>query len=195
MLFRLKEFLVPSGRHVLIEGASGTGKTTLLHLIGGLMAPSEGSIQVGDFQFQNKTEHELCHFRRNHIGLVFQRLNLIEHLSLQENVSLSIIDPKNRSEKIDLALKRVGLADRKSDLCSYLSQGEQQRAAVARVLAANPPVILADEPTSSLDEKNAMFVISALKEAAGNRTLVIVSHDQRLRPHFDQVLQFEEMIR
>ena len=159
------------------------------------MAPSEGKIQVGDFHFQNKSEQELCAFRRQHIGLVFQRLNLIEHLSLQENVSLSLIDSQNSEEKIDQALQRVGLADRKEDLCSYLSQGEQQRVAVARVLAAHPPVILADEPTSSLDEKNALFVISALKEAAKNRTLVIVSHDQRIRPLFDQVLQFEEMIR
>lgn len=193
-LFHLPELTLADGEHCLIEGASGTGKTTLLHLIAGLLAPKQGSIRVGDFDFKSRTETELCRFRRENIGLVFQRLNLVEHLSLAENVSLSLPAMAESNGKIESALKRVGLFERRRDLCSYLSQGEQQRVAVARVLAAAPPVILADEPTSSLDEKNALFVTEALREAARGKTLVIVSHDQRIRSLFRKVLQFEDLI-
>jgi putative ABC transport system ATP-binding protein len=173
---------------VLVEGESGKGKTTLLHLIAGLLRPESGSVKIGDFDFVGKSEHDLAEFRRRHLGLVFQKLNLIDHLTAAENVALA------GGADVDKALDRVGMLKRKDEWVNHMSQGEQQRVAVARVLAAKPALTLADEPTSSLDEKNATFVIKALQEAAAGKTLIVVSHDHRIRPFFKQILRFEELI-
>ena len=173
---------------MLVEGESGKGKTTLLHLIAGLLRPEAGSVKVGQFDFTGKSENEMAEYRRQNLGLVFQKLNLIDHLTAAENVALG------GGADVDKALDRVGMLKCKTDLVNYLSQGEQQRVAVARVLAAQPALTLADEPTSSLDEKNATFVIEALQEASAGKTLIVVSHDHRIRPFFKHILRFEDLI-
>jgi len=184
-----------SGSHLLLEGPSGCGKTTFLHLLAGLLPPQKGQIKIGDFLLSQKTDAERGRFRRQNIGLVFQKLNLLDHLSIEENILLGAKPHHAQVGQNKSILSRLGLEGKGPQLCASLSQGEQQRVAVARVLAARPDLILADEPTSSLDEKNARFVIEALQEAAQGKTLIVVSHDQRIRPLFKQVVNFADVIR
>lgn len=189
-LFKLSKFDVESGQKILIEGQSGRGKTTLLHLIAGLFHPSEGSVALGPHQLNDMGDEERCRFRRANVGLIFQKLNLIEHLTPLENVMLSGGDGA-RAEK---ALRSVGLENRAQKRSSVLSLGEQQRVAVARVLAADPAIILADEPTSSLDSGNAANVMELLFEAAQGKTMIVVSHDQRIERKFNSVVQFDQLV-
>jgi putative ABC transport system ATP-binding protein len=193
-LFKLKRLEISSGSKLLIHGASGKGKTTLLHLIAGLLLPRSGKVTLGQHQLHALRDEARARIRMRHIGFVFQKLNLIDYLTSEENIRLSLSG--NDDDAILAALKQVGMADRARELCVKLSLGEQQRVAVARVLAARPSVILADEPTSSLDAKNANAVMDALFAAAGtSSTLVVVSHDERLRSRFDRSIQFEDLVR
>lgn len=192
-LFAVDDLRVPRGTHLLIQGESGTGKTTFLHLIAGLLAPSEGLVSFGPTRLDSLTDDEKCDLRRDKIGVIFQKLNLLDHLTVDENVSL----PLRRADPqiVESALAHVNLKERGRERCAHLSLGEQQRVAVARVLAQRPEILLADEPTSSLDEKNSDFVIRSLIEASAGKTLIVVSHDRRLRSHFGEVLHFEEFAR
>lgn len=190
-LFQIDRFAVPHGSHLLIQGESGCGKTTLLHLMAGLFIPSEGAVTVGESRIDRLTDSDRCDLRRDHIGVIFQKLNLLDHLTVSENVGLSLRVPNTAA--VDAAVERVNLRGRGGERSAHLSLGEQQRIAVARVLAQNPEIVLADEPTSSLDETNARFAIEALKESARGKTLVIVSHDHRIAAMFDRVLGFAEI--
>jgi putative ABC transport system ATP-binding protein len=192
-LFKINHLAIPYGSHVLIQGESGRGKTTFLHLLAGLFSPSEGYVEIGQQRMDSLDDDERCAFRLQKIGVIFQRLNLLDHLTVAENVVLAL--PENRdaaNSRVRNAIERVNLAGRENDRCSYLSQGEQQRVAVARVLAQAPEIILADEPTSSLDQKNADFVIDALISAAKGKTLIVVSHDHRIAKKFQRVIAFED---
>lgn len=191
-LFHLPEFEVESGHKVLIEGESGKGKTTLLHLIAGLFYPAEGEVLLGEQRLNSLSDEERCHFRRANVGIIFQKLNLIEHLTALENVCLAL--GSLGTARAQAALKAVGLKDHMHERSSVLSLGEQQRVAVARVLASDAKIILADEPTSSLDEKNAANVMDLLFEAAKHKTLVVVSHDHRIEKKFNTVVKFENMV-
>lgn len=186
-LFAIPNLKIPAGQKVLIHGPSGLGKTTLLHLLAGLFLADEGEVQVGDFEWGAMSDSDRCVARRKHFGVVFQRLNLLEHLTVEENVELATKDPK----QIAISLQHVGLSELKARRASLLSLGEQQRVAVARVLASKPSIILADEPTSSLDQANATAVMNALFAASQQGTLIVVSHDERIRSRFDQVLPLE----
>jgi len=190
-LFKIPLFKIRSGEKLLIQGPSGRGKTTLLHLIGGLLQPDLGQITVGGKNLRSLSDTELSQWRRQDIGFVFQKLNLIEHLTTLENLKLSSI--KEDEELLSL-LKKVRLEDKASQWAGKLSLGEQQRLAVTRVLAQDPRLILADEPTSSLDEANAQNVIDLLLLASkGPKTLVVVSHDKRLHSFFDRVVDLEDI--
>jgi putative ABC transport system ATP-binding protein len=192
-LFRFDSLRVEAGERLAIVGPSGVGKTTLLEIIAGLLAPSAGRVHVGGRDLGLMDARERCLMRRRKIGVVFQRLNLIGYLTAGENVLLPL-PPGVASERVSLeAMQRLGIADKYEQRVARLSPGEQQRVAVARVLAGNYPLILADEPTSSLDERNADAVIDALFEAGRGGTLVVVSHDRRIRARFDRVLDFESM--
>lgn len=186
-LFAIPHMSISHGSHILIKGQSGCGKTTFLHLLAGLFSPNQGSVKIGEQDLQEMNDNDLCHFRRQNLGVIFQKLNILDHLTVAENVFLV-------SRNTDV-LNKVQLSDRKDDRCSYLSLGEQQRVAVARVLAQAPPIILADEPTSSLDQTNSEFVMKALKESAQGKTLIVVSHDERIEKYFDRVIDFKELSR
>lgn len=189
-LFRVPEFVVEPGERVLIEGSSGRGKTTFLHLLAGLFLPTEGVVEIGDQRTSQMSDNERCDLRRKSFGIVFQKLNLIEHLTALENVEIA--QPvKSQSEAL-AALRAVKLEDRAGDLAATLSLGEQQRVAVARVLAVRPAIILADEPTSSLDDENAEFVMKSLFEAAKGKSLVVVSHDHRVKKLFNRAQHFAD---
>lgn len=189
-LFSIAQFEIPHGSHVLIQGESGKGKTTLLHLVAGLFAPDRGSVHIGDAHLSAMDDAARCEWRRAHIGVIFQKLNLLDHLTVEENIFLS--SPPD-AKKARASADRLNLKDRYHDRCGVLSLGEQQRVAVARVLAQKPDVFLADEPTSSLDDKNASAVMESLKNAARDKTFVVVSHDHRIARFFDRVVRFEEI--
>lgn len=194
-LFRLASFDVESGHKVLIQGESGKGKTTLLHLIAGLFLPFAGQVRLGEHLLNEWSDEQRCHFRRTHIALIFQKLNLLEHLTVFENVQLALgLGAADDQARVAQALKAVGLGDRADARSSVLSLGEQQRVAVARALASDAEIILADEPTSSLDEKNAANVIDLLLSAAQHKTLIVVSHDHRIEKKFNKIVRFEQLV-
>ncbi|MEN0057612.1 MAG: ATP-binding cassette domain-containing protein [Bdellovibrio sp.] len=186
-LFVVQQLRIPYGSHILIQGESGSGKTTFLHMLAGLYSPDEGEVRMGEKVLGTLTESERCEFRRHHIGVIFQKLNILDHLTAAENVELSAMQGQ-------AALQRVNMSHKAAERCSHMSLGEQQRVAVARVLAQKASVILADEPTSSLDETNMQFVMRALKEEAQGKTLLVVSHDHRIAPFFDKIIRFDEMV-
>jgi ABC-type lipoprotein export system ATPase subunit len=190
-LFKFSQLAIPAGEKILIFGPSGSGKTSLLHLIGGLWKPTRGEVFCGGQNLSVMTDVELSHFRRNKLGFVFQKMNLLEHLTCGENLQLV---KNNLGENAENVLRKVGLSDKLHFRAGSLSLGEQQRLAVVRVLLQNPEVILADEPTSSLDEANAKKVMELLLETSKKKTLVVVSHDTRLQKYFDRSLNFAELI-
>jgi ABC-type antimicrobial peptide transport system, ATPase component len=192
-LFHIPRFELKQGTKLLIKGASGKGKTTFLHLLSGLFTPYEGRIQLGDWELTRMSDEERARFRRENIGIVFQKLNLIEHLTALENIELSLKDKKDFSRALS-ALKSVGLQERENDRTAVMSLGEQQRIAIARVLASDAKIVFADEPTSSLDEKNAFEVTELLISACKDKTLIVVSHDHRIEKYFDQIKDFAEVI-
>lgn len=194
LLFTIPELHLKSGSRALIQGPSGRGKTTLLHLMAGLMLPSAGQIRLGQTDFRNLKEAERSQFRRDHVGIIFQKLNLIPHLTTLENVLLGLhpkdADPQKALEALDL----VHLSGFARAFANDLSLGEQQRVAVARILVAKPTLILADEPTSSLDDDNSKAVIDSLLNVPSNTTVITVSHDHRLRDRFETIIDFEKLV-
>lgn len=190
-LFKFSHLSIPANEKVLIFGPSGSGKTSLLHLIGGLWKPTRGEVLCGGTNLAALSDDELSHFRRKKLGFVFQKMNLIEHMTCAENLELV---HNQRGEDADKVLQKVGLQEKLSVRAGSLSLGEQQRLAVVRVLLQNPQVILADEPTSSLDEANAKKVMELLLETSQKKTLIVVSHDTRLQKYFDRSVNFAELI-
>lgn len=193
LLFKIDRLEIKTGEHIHIHGPSGSGKTTLLHLLSGLFVPAHGSVKVGSTRFDHISEGARAQFRRQHIGVIFQKLNLLDYLTVKENVRLGLHSQES-DHIVSSSLSRLGLEEKADTLCSVLSLGEQQRVAVARILAMRPDIILADEPTSSLDEKNAGQVIEALIECAQGKTLVVVSHDQRLKSRLQRTIDFRDLV-
>jgi len=192
LLFQLGDFNVASGSRVLIQGPSGKGKTTLLHVMAGLLTPDEGTVEIGNKNLKYLSDDERCVLRRDHIGMIYQKLNLVDYLTASENVQLGSELPNRETAR--QVLKELNLSGSEEKLAVSLSLGEQQRVAVARVIARRPQIILADEPTSSLDDRNAEVLLSSLLDKKLNSTVVMVSHDHRARAHFDKVIDFEKLV-
>ena len=181
------------GELVLLLGASGCGKTTLLSVLAGILTPSSGSVMVGDTQVVGLSGAALTQYRRRRVGIVFQAFNLLASLTASENVQIPLrgagVRPHAaRQRALDL-LGQVGLSDRVEHRPGDLSGGQQQRVAIARALAHNPPVLLADEPTAHLDYLQVDGVIRLLRSLADSGRLVIVAtHDDRLVPLADRIV-------
>lgn len=194
-LFALSRLDIPSGSRILIEGPSGSGKSTFLHLLAGQFPPTRGRISVGGRALTGMDEDSRCRFRRRHFGILFQRFNLIGHLTALENALLGLPAPTREDrDRAAAALDRLDIAGLRDRPAATFSPGESQRVAAARLLARPPDVLLADEPTSSLDGPHARAVMDALCEAAAGKTMVVVSHDPRARDHFDAPLDFRTLI-
>lgn len=189
--FQISDFQLAPGQRILIKGPSGTGKTTFLHLLAGLYRPSAGEVHWDQIPLSNLSENELSRIRKIKIGLIFQNLNLLSYLTAEENIELAAVDKKTARE----LLAQVGLQDKFNRRTQQLSLGEQQRIAIARVLAQKPEVILADEPTSSLDDENAAQVMNLLLRNSEKQSLVMVSHDHRIEKYFDKIISVQELLR
>jgi len=177
---------------LLITGISGKGKTTLLHLLGGMLRPKSGTISIQETNIASLSEKELDQFRGKNIGLVLQQSHFIASLNVLENVVLAswLATGKNSIEKAKSLLKELDLEDQMYKLPSNLSVGQQQRVSIARALINEPKLLLADEPTSSLDDENAMKVADLLAQLSKEykASLIIVTHDHRLKEKFSNQL-------
>ena len=173
---------IPQGQFSTIMGPSGSGKSTLLHLMGGLDRPSAGDVLVGERIISQMADDQVTLFRRTQIGFVFQFFNLLPTLTALENITLPfVLDGRPRAkaaQRAQFLLDKVGLAHRRSHLPEAMSGGEIQRLAIARALAFEPPIILADEPTGNLDSKNGEIVLNLLRRInqEDRCTIVMVTH-------------------
>lgn len=186
--FNFPDITAAAGQSLLITGGSGKGKTTLLHLLGGLLRPQSGEVVIENTNISTLSEKKLDHFRGKNIGLVLQQSYFVASLNVLENVMLAswLATGKHAADKAKQLLLQLDLGGHLHKMPSQLSIGQQQRVSIARALINEPKLLLADEPTSSLDDENAFKVadmLDALAKQYGT-ALVIVTHDQRLKDRF-----------
>ena len=191
-------FSINKGEFVAIIGASGSGKSTLLNLIGGIDSPSDGRVIIDGQDIYKLNDDKLSALRRRKIGFIFQSYNLIPVLTVEENIKMPVLLDDNKPDKkyIQELMSLLGLEDRKNHLPNELSGGQQQRVSIARALANNPSIILADEPTGNLDKKNGSEVITLLSAAVKkySQTLILITHDIEIANLADRVIQIEDGI-
>ncbi|MHA2226120.1 MAG: ABC transporter ATP-binding protein [Candidatus Hodarchaeales archaeon] len=191
-------FSVNPGEFIGLLGPSGCGKTTLINCMSGLLTPTTGSVTIDTVNITQLSQAQIRDFRLRKIGMVFQEHLLVESLSALENVTLPLIFGKipeyERRERGTELLIQLGMEDKLEHLPSELSGGEQQRVGIARALAFDPILLLADEPTGDLDTRTGQLIIQTFKEIANNgiKGVVMVSHDPRHRPYFDRVLEMSD---
>jgi putative ABC transport system ATP-binding protein len=186
------------GEFVAMVGPSGSGKTTMLAMLAGLLAPTQGSIIIGGRELSQMRETQRTQFRREKVGFTFQSNNLVPYLTVQENVELMLklnnqFDRQGKEHTKEL-LDRLGLGDRLKNLPSQLSGGQQQRVAIARALVHNPEIVLADEPTASLDTERAYQVVETFASLihAQNLAGIMVTHDLRMCQYVDKIIQMRD---
>jgi lipoprotein-releasing system ATP-binding protein len=191
------DLAVEQGEMVAVVGASGVGKSTLLHLLGGLDRSDSGSITVGDVEIGGMADETLTNFRNKHVGFVFQFHHLLPEFTALENAEMPLriarVSPTDARNRATTVLQRLGLGDRLTHRPSMLSGGEQQRVAVARALVTEPSILLADEPTGDLDEKTAEALHALLREMHRERHLssVIATHNMHLAASCDRIFRLE----
>lgn len=191
---------VKAGEQLALVGPSGSGKTTLLHLLSGLLTPTSGEIKYNDMKISAMPERWRDTWRSNTVGYVFQKFNLLDSLNILDNLlaAMSFADaiPKKHqhSRACDL-LEQVGLADRLNSFPHQLSMGEQQRVAIARAIVNRPRLILADEPTASLDQANGLRVLALLRQLANesNSILLVSTHDIQIIHQFQRVFSLRQV--
>ena len=183
-------FEIQKGEFVVIVGPSGAGKTTVLNMLGGMDACSEGTILVDGSEVSRYNARQLTEYRRRDIGFVFQFYNLVQNLTALENVELAAQicpDPLDAQE----VLRDVGLADRMNNFPAQLSGGEQQRVSIARALAKNPKLLLCDEPTGALDDQTGRTILQLLQDTCRQNgvTVIVITHNSALTPMADRVIR------
>ncbi len=189
---------VERGEFIMLVGPSGSGKTTLLSIIGCVLSPTAGEVAIMGERVNDLAERELSALRRAHIGFIFQGYNLIDALSARDNVALGLrirgVDRAGADAEAASALERVGLTARAKNKPSQLSGGEMQRVAIARALAGRPPLVLADEPTASLDAASGQWVTEMLREISEEQgaTVLVVTHDARIFELAQRIVRIED---
>jgi len=183
-------FEIKRGELVIVVGASGAGKTTILNLLGGMDQATEGTISVNNKQVSGFSRKQLTEYRRNSIGFVFQFYNLVPNLTALENVELAsqiVKEPLSERE----VLIEVGLKERMNNFPSQLSGGEQQRVAIARAIAKNPDLLLCDEPTGALDYKTGKSILKLLQDTCriNKKTVVIITHNSSIEDIGDRIIR------
>ena len=193
----LRQFELGAGEQAVLVGESGSGKSTLLNLIAGILLPDEGEIVVNGTDPTKLSEAARDRFRAANIGYVFQSFNLLQGFTALENVLLGQMfgGGNGDADRAVQLLKSVGLEHRLHHKPRALSVGEQQRVAIARALVNAPPLVLADEPTGSLDAKNGMAVLELLRRICteGNHTLLLVTHDPQVMKSFKKIVRLEDL--
>lgn len=181
--FKFPDIQMKEGDELLILGKSGSGKTTILNILGGLLKPLSGEVIIGSTSLYQLKGANLDKFRGKNIGIIFQKPHILAPLTVEENLRLANFFVEEKGKQNDGLLKELGIFEKRKSKISNLSEGEAQRVSIARALANSPKLILADEPTSSLDDENATIVIKLLQEQARkfHAVLIIVTHDQRVK--------------
>lgn len=185
-------FSIKKGEFVIIAGASGAGKSTVLNILGGMDSLTSGKIFVDNREISKFKSKELIEYRRHDVGFVFQFYNLVQNLTAKENIELASQICRNPMD-INEVIEGVGLSDRKKNFPSQLSGGEQQRVAIARALAKNPKLMLCDEPTGALDYNTGKSILKLLQNTSRNNgmTVVVITHNLALTPMGDQVIRLK----
>ena len=189
-------FNVEKGEFIAITGASGSGKSTLLHLMGGVEKATEGRVLIGNTDILALNENEQAVFRRRHIGLIYQFYNLIPILTVEENILLPLLldGKKINTKRLSGIVKMLGLEARREHLPSKLSGGQQQRVAIGRALITRPAIILADEPTGNLDQKNTLEIMHLFRilNQRLEQTILMITHDLDLAKQCDRIIRIED---
>ncbi len=188
---------IEKGEFAAVIGHSGSGKSTLMNMIGCLDTPTEGTYILNGRDVSGLTDNELSEIRNEEIGFIFQGFNLIANLDALANVELPLIyrgiDRHTRREAAEESLEMVGLGERMRHKPAQMSGGQQQRVAVARAIAARPPVILADEPTGNLDSRSTEEVLNILKELhKSGRTVIVITHDSEIAAQAERVIRIKD---
>lgn len=189
---------IKKGEFIAITGKSGSGKSTLLNMLTGIDFPSQGDVIINDTKIHKLNESQLAKWRGKNIGIVFQFFQLIPTLTVFENLLLAMdfvnfIPKKEREKRAGFLLDRVGILEHKDKIPSALSGGEQQRAAIARALVNDPPILIADEPTGNLDSKTAEVIEKLFYEfSEEGKTVIVVTHEKELKPNYNRVLTIKD---
>ncbi len=185
-------FTVPQGQMVAIIGASGSGKSTMLHMIGAVDRPTSGKIWLDGQDVFRQNNRNLAIFRRRQVGLIYQFYNLIPVLTAEENITLPLLMDGRKPDKAHLEsiLDMLGLKERRNHLPSQLSGGQQQRVSIGRALFTSPQVILADEPTGNLDSKNTVEIMELFRRSNRElkQTIIIITHDRNIAEQCDRII-------
>ena len=187
---------VEKGEFVAIVGASGSGKSTLLHILGSVDKPTEGKVFVDGEDISKLNPTKSAIFRRRKVGLVYQFYNLIPTLTVRKNILMPLLLDKRKvnEEYFEQVVNQLGIADKLEAMPSQLSGGQQQRVAIARALIYRPAILLADEPTGNLDQKNSKEIIEMLKISNRNleQTIVLITHDEKIALEADRIITIED---
>lgn len=196
-ILHIPAFDLPSKTQAALRGPSGSGKTTLLHCISGMRLPDEGKVMVLGKEINRLSEAGRDRFRAEHIGYIFQSFNLLDGFTALENVQLGMQFAgkfkSNQKQRAKELLEEVGLGERLYNRPSQLSAGQQQRVCIARALANDPEILLADEPTGSLDPQTSAEVLSLIRNMAKGRSLLLVSHETEVLDQFDTVFDLSTL--
>ena len=191
--FNFPDIQLHQGESLLVLGDSGVGKTTFIHILAGLLKLKSGKVELCNTNYNMLSQKEMDRFRGKHIGMIFQKPYFVRNLNILDNLLLSLYLSGNRNDKRHAIalLNEIGLGNKLESMPDELSQGEQQRAAIALSVIKKPDLILADEPTSSLDDDNCQKIITLLQEQAGQTKskLIIITHDNRIKRQFNKSIK------